>query len=156
MKKRSDWFLGPNKSSHPRADSESVLGGSQQLSVGKSSLEATSLDALMSGTALSDARVTNAGDAMQLSSDYDSSWNDSYVASSEPMLKVQSRQDGISANHGAIASTSTPIKSSPILLPPTARARHQLAASPWQEVTEREVRSFMVENYYSNQDGKPS
>ncbi len=131
MKKRSNWFLAPNQSIS--LGSESVIG-SREASVGKSSFEATSSDALMS----SDGGISDTPqEVLRLSSD-GSYLDDAHHSDNmhKPLTRLQP-PDIVNGNHAASSS-------SPSNTPPRKHS------SPAHVVTEKDVRYFMVENWYGS------
>ena len=141
MKKRSNWFLGPNQSIS--LDSESVLG-SQEASVGKCSLDATSSDALMSDITASDGGTSDGKpEVLRISSD-GSYLDDAHTTTTTTDTShhhTRSRlqpPDIVNGNHAPRSSNSN-----------TPTRKH---SSPSHQVTEKDVRYFMVENWY----GTPS
>lgn len=158
MKKRSTWFLSPQS-----LGSASLLGGSHEVSMGKSSLEATSSDALASDVTASDCGMsdTHVSDAAHISSDLDCTFDDQeslhlrHPPASAPIQR-SSRvcQDMINANHGT--ALSTPSKSPRRLGSELDKSMASMATdSPSSTVTESQVRYFMVENFYgASQNGE--
>ena len=170
MKKRSNWFLGPNTTVS--------LESSRETSLGKSSLDATSSDALMSDVTASDGGISDTPVRRRCSSDVGSSFLEEQerlgMAVIDPHLLHTShlthlhhsphthhhhlhpphqrsprlqQPDIINGNH-ATGGTSMLSVDSP---------HHSLTPSPSPSdvdaaVTEKDVRYFMVENWY----GKPA
>ena len=155
MKKRSNWFLAPNMSA-TSADSHSSFLGSRDRSVGRSSFDGTSSDALMSDvTDRSDGGMsdTHYSEGMRLSADvetsfletsHDQSMIGSQLAATTPNSRggnPRSRlqpPDFINGNHSA-SGTSPSLTPSPRPSTPSHTS-----------ITERDVRCFMVENWYGS------
>ncbi len=103
MKKRSNWFLAPNISA-TSADSHSSFLGSRDRSVGRSSFDGTSSDALMSDvTDRSDGGMsdTHYSEGMRLSTEADTSFLDS--SHDQSMIGTE-----LTAGGGGVALTTTP------------------------------------------------
>ena len=163
MKKRSNWFLGPNTTVS--------LESSRETSVGRSSL-ATSSEAIMSDVTVSDGGMSDTPVRRRCSSDVECSYLEEQD-SPAPRMMVDTRHlhpshhphhfqghhpprsprllqqpDVINGNHGNVQGPPLLSVDSP---------RHSITSAPSPSdvepaVTEREVRYFMVENWY----GKPS
>ena len=155
MKKRSNWFLETNMSA-TSADSHSSFLDSRERSVGRSSFDGTSSDALMSDvTDRSDGGMsdTHYSEGMRLSTDVDSSFldtsHDQSMTGSELVAATSNRRgvnprsklqtpDFINGNHSA-SGTSPSLTPSPRPSTPSHSS-----------ITEKDVRCFMVENWYNS------
>ena len=158
MKKRTNWFLSPNSSAMDTTQSESMIGGgSGDHSVdGKSSYDATSSEALLSDVTASDGGLSDSG--LRLASDMDTTEPSLLLPLPDGKQRLQqhrhSTTDVINGNH----RTSTPAKPSGAPRPgmtmwsPSSPRHHSgsRSPSPQVQVTDHDVRYFMVENFYGS------
>ncbi len=182
MKKRSNWFLAPNMSA-TSADSHSSFLGSRDRSVGRSSFDGTSSDALMSDVTdrsdggLSDTHFSEGMQHHRMSTEVDSSFldtsHDQSLTGSE-IAAPTATSFGSSSNNpplrglggggGGEGSRNYPAAMrSKLHAPDFINGNHSasgtspsLTPSPrpstpsHSSITEKDVRCFMVENWYGS------
>lgn len=173
MKKRSNWFLSPNPSTS--IETESALG-SREASVGKCSIDAMSSDALLSDVTASDGAMSESRDAMRLSSDLDSTFGEQEQQEPhEPLHRLQADNNHHTSSPVRSAAQQQLQQQQqqqqrlrqPPHSPGTHSQSHSLhshthshsqasseqssrCASP--QVTDRDVKYFMVEHVYGPPD----
>ncbi len=161
MKKRSNWFLAPNMGA-TSGDSHSSFLGSRERSVGRSSFDNTSSDALMSDvTDRSDGGFSDTlhSEGVRLSTEVDTSFLDT--------SHDQSMTGSEYASHVAAAASRGPgnPRNTRLQPPDFINGNHSAAGSPRSvsltpspshtspsntTISEKDVRCFMVENWYGS------
>lgn len=138
MKKRSSWFLSP----HPNTSSENEsMLGSREASVGKSSLDGLSSDALMSDITHSDGGMSDTPERLRLS-DIENIDDSFRITTSTPASKQP-------AAKSSKLHTSDIVNGNSRLSPRPTASQSESHSPP---VSERDVRYFMVESWYSGSD----
>ena len=151
LKKRSNWFLSSNPPPGG-ADRE----GSHDTSVGLLSVAGSS-DLLLSDNALSDGGASDTApvDNVQITLNMDSTMNGNDTSAMTDVSVESSTSQQIQLQPSDITNVNHQSHRPLQRLSPSSKG-HQ-SPSPLSQVTEKEVRYFMVENYYgSSSVKKPS